>query len=177
VSFELLLNILEYKTFVVRKDFEQAQKLLPSIPKDHHNKIARFLEAQGFQEQALEIATDPDYRFELAVHLGRLEEVVSIVADSPTDSKWRQLGDLAVSSGKFSLAVDCFTKARDYPALLLLHTSMGNREGVLKLAAAASADGRTNVAFIASFLTCDLEACLKLLCDTGRAPEAAMLAR
>mmetsp|Transcript_28597 Transcript_28597/g.72007 ORF Transcript_28597/g.72007 Transcript_28597/m.72007 type:complete len:1045 (+) Transcript_28597:152-3286(+) len=177
VSYELLLSILEYKTCVVRKEFDAAAKLLPSIPAEHHNKIARFLEAQGFQEQALDIATDPDYRFELAVHLGRLEDAVKIVAESETDHKWRQLGDLAISGAKFPLAIECLTKARDYPALLLLHTSMGNREGVEKLAKDAAADGRTNVAFLSSFLLCDVDACLTLLCESGRAPEAAMLAR
>lgn len=35
--------------------------------------------AQGYQEQALKIATDPDYKFELAVQLGKLEDAVDIV--------------------------------------------------------------------------------------------------
>lgn len=35
--------------------------------------------AQGFEEQALKIATDPDYKFELAVQLGKLEDAVRIV--------------------------------------------------------------------------------------------------
>lgn len=35
--------------------------------------VARFLESRGMIEDALEVATDPDYRFDLAVQLGRLE--------------------------------------------------------------------------------------------------------
>lgn len=35
--------------------------------------VAHFLESRGMIEDALEIATDPDYRFELAIQLGRLE--------------------------------------------------------------------------------------------------------
>jgi hypothetical protein len=35
--------------------------------------VARFLESRGMLEDALEIATDPDYKFDLAVQLGRLE--------------------------------------------------------------------------------------------------------
>jgi len=31
--------------------------------------VAKFLEARGLQEQALAVATDPDFRFELAVRL------------------------------------------------------------------------------------------------------------
>ena len=35
--------------------------------------MARFLESRGMVAEALEVATDPDYRFELAIQLGRLE--------------------------------------------------------------------------------------------------------
>ncbi|WJZ82843.1 hypothetical protein VitviT2T_002568 [Vitis vinifera] len=34
--------------------------------------VARFLEARGMLEDALEVATDPDYRFDLAIQLSRL---------------------------------------------------------------------------------------------------------
>lgn len=46
VSYELLLSVLDYKTMVVRRDFDAAAAILPQIPLDHHNKIARFLEGQ-----------------------------------------------------------------------------------------------------------------------------------
>lgn len=35
--------------------------------------VARFLESRGMLEDALEVATDPDYKFDLAIQLGRLE--------------------------------------------------------------------------------------------------------
>lgn len=35
--------------------------------------VAHFLESRKMFEDALEIATDPDYRFDLAIQLGRLE--------------------------------------------------------------------------------------------------------
>ena len=40
---------------------------------DQYNSIAKFLEAKGMPEAALEVATDADYRFELAVSLGMLD--------------------------------------------------------------------------------------------------------
>ena len=52
VSHELLTSILQYQTAVVRQDFESANKILPTIPRTQYNKIARFLESQGFKEQA-----------------------------------------------------------------------------------------------------------------------------
>jgi len=35
--------------------------------------VAHFLESRGMQEDALEVATDPNYRFDLAVHLEQLD--------------------------------------------------------------------------------------------------------
>lgn len=37
------------------------------------DSVAHFLESRGMIEDAIEVATDPDYRFELAIQLGRLE--------------------------------------------------------------------------------------------------------
>src|SRR5882757_1355472 len=72
-SFSLSLSVVEYQTLVLRDDMESASELLPSIPADQLNKIARFLEGQGHKELALEVATDPEHKFELALALGRLQ--------------------------------------------------------------------------------------------------------
>ena len=67
------------------------------------NNVAKFLESRGMPEQALEVATDVDYRFELAVQLGRLETALEIAGESDSESKWKQLGELAMSSGKLDV--------------------------------------------------------------------------
>jgi coatomer subunit beta' len=46
VSFELSLSVLEYQTAVMRKDFETAEKVLPTIPKEQRTRVAHFLEKQ-----------------------------------------------------------------------------------------------------------------------------------
>ena len=38
-----------------------------------NDSVARFLETRGMLEDALNVATDPDYKFELAVQLGKLD--------------------------------------------------------------------------------------------------------
>jgi len=48
--------VLNYQTAVVRKDFDTANAILPSIPKGEHNAVAVFLEAQGFKEEALSVS-------------------------------------------------------------------------------------------------------------------------
>ena len=47
-----------------------------------------------------------------------------------TESKWKQLADLALSRSEFGLAQESLQKARDYGGLLLLSTSAGNAEMV-----------------------------------------------
>jgi len=46
VSFELSLSVLEYQTAVMRKDFEKADQVLPTIPKEQRTRVAHFLEKQ-----------------------------------------------------------------------------------------------------------------------------------
>jgi len=40
VGYTLLLSLIEYKTLVMRGDLERANEILPSIPKEHHNRFA-----------------------------------------------------------------------------------------------------------------------------------------
>ena len=62
VSYHLLLSVLEYQTAVMRKDFDTAKAVLPTIPKDQRNRVAHFLEKQGFKQQALHVSCDPEHK-------------------------------------------------------------------------------------------------------------------
>jgi len=46
VSFEISLSVLEYQTAVMRKDFETADRVLPTIAKEQRTRVAHFLEKQ-----------------------------------------------------------------------------------------------------------------------------------
>ncbi|GLT52961.1 hypothetical protein SLA2020_262660 [Shorea laevis] len=177
MGYTLLVSLIEYKTLVMRGDLERAGELLPSIPKEHHNSVAHFLESRGMIEDALEVATDPDYRFELAIQLGRLEVAKSIASEVQSESKWKQLGELAMSTGKLEMAEECLKHAMDLSGLLLLYSSLGDAEGISQLASLAKEQGKNNVAFLCLFMLGNLEECLQLLLDSNRIPEAALMAR
>ncbi|PWA73095.1 Coatomer beta' subunit (COPB2) [Artemisia annua] len=166
IGYTLLLTLIKFKTLVMRGDLERASAILPSIPKDRHNSVALFLESRGMIEEALEVATDPDYRFDLAIQL---------VAQS--ESKWKQLGELAMSNGLLDMAEDCLKHANDLTGLLLLYSSLGDAEGIIKLASLAKENGKNNVAFACLFMLGKLEDCLQLLVDSNRIPAAALMAR
>ncbi|XP_078170306.1 coatomer subunit beta'-1 isoform X1 [Carex rostrata] len=177
MGYTLLLSLIEYKTLVMRGDFDRANDVLPTIPKEHHNSVAHFLESRGMLEEALEIATDPDYRFDLAVQLGKLEVAKTIATEVQSESKWKQLGEMAMSSGKLEMAEQCLTQAMDLSGLLLLYSALGDSDGITKLSSLAKEQGKNNVAFLCLFMLGKLEDCLQLLVDSNRIPEAALMAR
>ena len=49
-----------------------------------------------------------------------------IVCVFQTDTKWKQLADLALSKSEFGLAQEALQRAKDFGGLLLLSTSAGN---------------------------------------------------
>lgn len=131
------------------------------ITRDGRGRLARFLEGRDLKELALQIATDPDHRFDLALQLDDLDVALEIVrAESavapstppeegvtmtqaiklPTEpeinpesiTKWKSLGDRALAAWRFDLARECFENAGDLGALMLLLMSMGSQgEGKL----------------------------------------------
>jgi coatomer subunit beta' len=82
VSYGLCLAVLEYQTVVVRRDFGAANRILPEVPREHLNSIAKFLESQGFKEQALVVADDPDIKFDLALQLGKLDMALVLLREA-----------------------------------------------------------------------------------------------
>ncbi|KAF6171331.1 hypothetical protein GIB67_038184 [Kingdonia uniflora] len=67
--------------------------------------------------------------------------------------------------------------AMDLSGLLVLYSSLGDAEGIKKLAYLAKEQGKNNVAFLCLFMLGNLEECLQLLVDSNRIPEAALMAR
>ena len=56
-QFQLLLSVLEYQTAVMRKDFDTADRVVPTVPEEQRTRVAHFLEKQGFKKQALAISS------------------------------------------------------------------------------------------------------------------------
>lgn len=185
-SYALAWPLLDYQTAVVRRDFDRANTILPGIPRDQHTRIAKFLEAQGFKEEALAVSTDPEHRFELAIALNRLDVAHAITTEAAgeaeadeveVEARWRQLADLALSRGDIKLSLECAKAGKDHPTLLLLYTSLGHAEGLAELAQDAEAAGRANVALAARLALSDASGAVDVLRKSGRVADAAIFAR
>ncbi|XP_055621190.1 coatomer subunit beta' isoform X1 [Toxorhynchites rutilus septentrionalis] len=176
-SYALLLSVLEYQTAVMRRDFDTADRVLPTIPKEHRTRVAHFLEKQGFKQQALQVSTDPEHRFDLALQIGDLDTALELARESDSPQKWSQLASIATSKNKFDLVKECLTNANDYGGLLLLATSTGDADMLQNLGENGESQGKFNISFLSMFLLGDLEKCLDILIQTNRIPEAAFFAR
>ena len=177
ISYSLSLSVVEYQTLVLRGDMETAAEILETIADDQKNKIARFLEGQGYKEMALEVATDPEHRFDLALGLGNLPIALDIARDANVEHRWKTVGDAAMSAWDLGLAEECFGKAHDSGSLLLLYTATNNVEGLQQLAKTATDSGAHNIAFSALWHVGDVDGCLDLLLKTNRVGEAVLFAQ
>jgi coatomer subunit beta' len=63
--------------------------------------------------------------------------LVRAVPQVGAEGKWRIVGDKAMDAWRMDLAEECYGKAGDLAALLLIYTSMGDRAGLEKLAQSA----------------------------------------
>lgn len=117
----------------MRRDFQIADRVLPSIPKEHRTRVAHFLEKQGFKQQALAVSTDPEHKFELALALGDLSIAKTLAVEANNPQKWSQLGEAAASTNNMQLAKECMQYAQDFGGLLLVATSSGDADLVRKL--------------------------------------------
>lgn len=178
-SYALSTPVLEYQTLVLRGDMETASELLETVPADQMNKIARFLEGQGHKELALEVATDPEHKFDLALSLGPeyLSIAEQLAREADVDHKWKTVGDAALAAWRVNLATECFTNARDLSSLYLIYTSSNNREGLENLVKLAEEKGEQNIAFNSHYLLNNVDKCVEILIKTNRLPEAAVFAQ
>jgi coatomer subunit beta' len=169
--------VIEYQTLVLRGDVDAAQEMLPDIPEEQRGKIARFLEGQGYKELALEVATEKEHRFELALALSRLDIGLELAREADVEHKWKTVGDAALTAWDVRLAEECFLNAKDIGSLLLVYSSSGNVEGLRDLATKAKDAGLWNVAFSCLWQLADVDGCLDLLLSTNRVAEAVLFAQ
>lgn len=69
---------------------------------------------------------------------------------------------------QLEMAEECLLHAMDLSGLLLLYSSLGDSEGITKLASMAKEQGKNNVAFLCFFMLGKLEECLQLLIERYR---------
>lgn len=93
-------------------------------------RVAKFLESRGEVLKAMEVARDPDYRFELAITLNNFEVAKNIAEQLASEARWKQLGEMALADGQLALAEQCLERSNDLSGQMLMFTATGNRAGM-----------------------------------------------
>ncbi|KAL0837658.1 hypothetical protein Bca101_089548 [Brassica carinata] len=88
--------LIEHKQVV---DVKNEQEILPTIPDDQLKRVAHSLESLGKLKQALEIATDPKYRFALD------QKLMGTAVKAPEE---KQATNLGYSAGLLNLGNTCY---------------------------------------------------------------------
>jgi coatomer subunit beta' len=148
----LALNLLEYQTAILRRDFATAESLLPSLPNDQRNRVARFLESLDLKELALSVTTDPEHRFDLAIQLRKVNLAHQLAQQADNEQKWRQVAEYAFAEWNLPLAEECLKRAKDLPGLLMIYTAIGDQQGLIALAEQAGKSGKRNIEFTCHYL-------------------------
>jgi len=99
-SYSLPQSVIEFETAILREDFDAAKMILPTIPNDQLNKIARFLESQKLYEMALSVSTDPEHKFTLSIQLNKLDIAFEIAKELDDINSWKKLSDEALTNWK-----------------------------------------------------------------------------
>jgi len=143
----------------------------------YYDKLARFLDQIDLKEEAFYLSQDLDHKFELAIQLNKIEEAFTIAEKEKSNIKWKQVGDIALISGKIEMAISCFQACDDLSGLLLIYSSLGLKERMKTLAKRAEELTRTNIAFACYFTLNDVDSCVDVLVKSKRIPEAAYFAK
>ncbi|KAK4125829.1 hypothetical protein N657DRAFT_708916 [Parathielavia appendiculata] len=171
-SFALSLPVPEYQTLVLRGDMEMAAELLSSIPYDQLKKIARFLKGQRHKELALEVATDPEHEFDLALALNQPDIARKMARKADPDHKWKTLGDAGLATWDVPLRQSVLVNAKD-PRLPFagLHFVLRPRRS-RQAGRAGLRDGRPQCYVHYKRSLGDVPGCIDVLVKTNRFAEA-----
>lgn len=179
-SFALSLAVVEYQTAILQGDMDRAAALLPDVPTAQRGRVAKFLEAQELPELALQVAVDPDHKFDLAVQLNDFDTALALARAGPASGaelRWRTIGDQALARWNVPLAQECFERANDTHSLFLIATAQQDEALLRKVADDATRHGELNLAVAALFQIPDAPAVVALLRNAQRLPEATLFAR
>ncbi|GAW80123.1 coatomer complex beta subunit [Plasmodium gonderi] len=183
-SFFLPITYLQYQKYIMNKDLASADVVLKNIPESLYNKLSLFLEKMGYKNEALNICTDLEKKFELALSIGKLQLCVDIIKDieqkennSFIYNKYKGLGDTALVYNDIPMAIYCYKKTNDFSSLLIILSTLGDKIGLEELGMMCLNKQKFNIAFICFFLLHKINKCVDILLNNNNFTYAAFFAR
>lgn len=148
-----------------------------ALTEDERDFLAKLLQQNDQIELAYNIVSNTRTKFDLGIKLGYLEQTVQFCEELCEPIYWKKLGDLALLTGDFEIAQRAFWACDDLNSLLLLGSSIGDRDMLLKVAEASQKAKHFSVAFTASWICSDLRGCISSLVESERFGNALIFAK
>ncbi|MCQ2819765.1 MAG: coatomer subunit beta' [archaeon] len=177
ISYTLPLSFLEYEMAIIRKDYEKAKEIFPTVPDEFNENLILFLEKFNHYDMCYDITKNTNKKFSLALKLKKLEDAWKMADKEKNSEKFKMVADLSMEMGNFKMAEKAMLNGNDYNSLLLLYSSIQNREKMKKLFELTKAKGLLNIAFPCAYQLNDLEECKNILIESKRFPEASLFCR
>jgi coatomer subunit beta' len=147
-----------------------------TIPDEWKSRLCAFLENLELFDIAFQLADTDDKRFDLALKRNDVDTAARIADNSKSMQQWRHLAGISLKTGRIDLLETSLIKAGDESGAILLKSCKGNGSELRQFAEQTEAESK-NVSFTAYFAVGNFDKCIDLLLTTGRAPEAALMAR
>ncbi|KAL7722294.1 Coatomer subunit beta' [Entamoeba marina] len=176
IAYTLLHALLVFQSAVLRKDEAKIHEYLSLIPKDGIAAASLFLRQHDYPELALSISDDPEFKFDVAIQLKKIDlakEMADIIDD---DHQWKELTKLYLDNDEIDLAVECMFKGNDWSGVLLFAIALNDGDLIMKLLDKTVELKIWNIAFVCAHIMQLKEKCVEILHKTSRYPEAAMYA-
>lgn len=178
VTYSVPIEVLDFISTAISiasGDGEDMELDTDSVPDSWKSKLCAILEGLDFLKEAMELADTDDKRFELALKLNDLQSAIEIATKSKSIPQWRHLTQVAIKLGQIDLLEQALQKSGDENGLLLLKSCKGNKAEMKQFA--ETSKNTKNVSFAAYFASGCYDKCIDILLESGRAPEAALMAR
>ena len=186
-SYELLSSVIMAQREIVKADpglttehpsYQNLKEVISQVPESHIGKVAKFLDSMNFKEIAYHVTVEEKHKFDLAMHLNKIEEAYEIACKDPSNyEKLRKIGDVSLKQGNIKLAEQWYLKSNDYNSLLLIYSSLGDAEGLENVGNMALNEKKYNIAFQCFYAIAMPDKWYEILVESERIPEAAMFAR
>lgn len=181
-SVTLPLELIAYQTAILSGEYDHADTILSNLllsnqkdSDDTVNKLAKFLDAAGLTDKAVDIATDPQLLFAYNLRLGRLNKCREhlLAMDGNNTKRWRQLGEAAIKTTQtIPMAAESLVKAGSRADGLLVSAVINDTAQLNVLQSAPGTCG-----FAAAYLLRRFDDCFGMLMAAGRFVEAALFAQ
>lgn len=175
ISYSVPNTILNAFSKYALEDNEDIDIDIDGIPDNWRARFRNFLEERGKFEEALKLAETNEKKFELALKIPNYQLAVEIARKTKNLSQWQHISQIAVKTGQVDLLEEALKISGDGNGLLLLNSVCGRKKEMKELAESQST--AKNVSFAAYFALGDFSKCIDILIETGREPEAALMAR